>query len=408
MTTSNDVAVIGAGIVGVCIAYELRKRGLNVLLIDRDEPGRGCSYGNSGAISSASIAPLAMPGVLRSVPGMIGKDDSPLFLPWQYLPRAVPWLTQFVLSARPERVEQSARRLADIHHDAVALHTQMVHEVGVPELLLSLGHLHVYPDQTAFTKDAGGWRLRTKLGIDFQMLDRDGIVQLEPKIHERYQLGVFMEDQATITNPYRYVQAIFKKFLADGGQFQRVGVTRISRAGQGDWTVSTSDAAILASNVVVAAGIWTRDLLKPLGVKLALEAQRGYHVQFQSDTSPVSRTVVLADKKVFVTPMTEGLRVGGTVEIAGLKASPKTKRADALARIAFDNFKGLEEQPYTTWSGYRPCMPDSVPVIGPVENQLGLYLATGHGHLGLTDSIGTAHRIADMLDADLQGVVATS
>ena len=103
MTTSNDVAVIGAGIVGVCIAYELRKRGLNVLLIDRDEPGRGCSYGNSGAISSASIAPLAMPGVLRSVPGIIGKDDSPLFLPWQYLPRAVPWLTQFVLSARPKQ-----------------------------------------------------------------------------------------------------------------------------------------------------------------------------------------------------------------------------------------------------------------------------------------------------------------
>lgn len=396
-TASNDVAVIGAGIVGVCIAYELRKRGLNVLLIDRDEAGRACSFGNSGAISPSSVAPLAMPGVLRSVPGMIGKADSPLFLPWHYLLRATPWLTQFVLSARPDRVERSAHRLADIHRDAVALHTQMAREVGAPELLLSRGHLHLYPDRAAFEKDAGGWRLRKKLGVDFEMLDRAGIVGLEPGISERYRVGVFMADQATITNPFLYVQAIFRKYLEDGGVFRQTHVQALSRLHDGNWQISTAEGPIQVPKVVAAAGIWTRGLLRPLGVRLALEAQRGYHVQFTGGASPVSRTVVFADRKVFVTPMTEGLRVGGTVEIGGLKAPPKPERADALARIAFDNFAGLKDQPYSSWSGYRPCMPDSVPVIGPADRHPGLYIATGHGHLGLTDSVGTARRVADAM-----------
>jgi len=151
------------------------------------------------------------------------------------------------------------------------------------------------------------------------------------------------------------------------------------------------------SQVVVAAGVWSRQLLEPLGIKLELESQRGYHVQFQGGASPVSRTVVLTDKRVFLTPMTEGLRVGGTVEIAGLNAAPDPRRAEALARIALESFSELAGQPYATWAGHRPCMPDSVPVIGPADDHRGLFIATGHGHLGLTDSIGTAHRIAGLM-----------
>jgi len=149
--------------------------------------------------------------------------------------------------------------------------------------------------------------------------------------------------------------------------------------------------------VVVAAGAWSRTLLAPLGVPLALESQRGYHVQFEGASGIVSRTVVLADKKVFVTPMEEGLRVGGTVEIAGLEAPPDERRAAVLGRIARENFRGLEQVPARTWMGHRPCMPDSVPVIGRAPGHAGLWLATGHGHLGLTDSLNTARRIADAM-----------
>jgi D-amino-acid dehydrogenase len=148
---------------------------------------------------------------------------------------------------------------------------------------------------------------------------------------------------------------------------------------------------------VVAAGAWSRRLLDPLGIRLPLESQRGYHVQFPGASQTVSRTVILADRKVFVTPMEEGLRVGGTVEIGGLERAPDPRRAAILERIVRETFNGLEGVPSTTWMGHRPCMPDSVPVIGPAAGRPGLWLAVGHGHLGMTDSINTAKRIADAM-----------
>ena len=271
----------------------------------------------------------------------------------------------------------------------------------MPELFVRRGHLHLYPDAQALAKDAEGWRLREHYGYRFQRLDRDGILALEPNIGERYRLGVFMADHATIVNPFRYVQAMVRAFTARGGQVRREDVRALSPLGDGRWRLASAgtpegtDASF--DHVVVAAGAWSRHLLDPLGVHLALESQRGYHVQFQGGRDTVSRTVVLADRKIFVTPMEEGLRVGGTVEIAGLQRPPDPRRAAILERIARETFEGLDDLPSTQWMGHRPCMPDSVPVIGPAAGRPGLWLAVGQGHLGLTDSINTAHSIASTM-----------
>lgn len=391
--SSPDVAVVGAGIVGVCAAYELRKLGLDVLLIDKGEPGQGCSFGNSGAISPSSVAPLAMPGVLASVPGMLGRPDSPLFLPWRYLPKAIPWLARFVMASRPSVVQRSAESLARLHADAVERHEQMAREVGVPELIIRRGHLHLYPDEAALKGDAASWNLRRTFGIDFDYLDRDGILSLEPAVPGRYHTGVFLKDQATIRNPHRYVNAIFRAYTERGGRFTQAEVRSVHQ-GADSWAIDTSAGRLNAGHVVVAAGVWSRKLLEPLGIRLSLESQRGYHVQFKAPQSPVSRTVVLADRKIFVTPMEEGLRVGGTVEFAGLKADPNPLRAQILVQIARESFPELQSQDFDTWMGHRPCMPDSVPVTGSMQRLPGLWLATGHGHLGLTDSVGTGLEIA--------------
>lgn len=392
------VVVVGAGIVGTSIALALRKRGADVTLVDRDEPGRGCSFGNSGAISPGSVAPLAMPGVLASVPGMLFDDESPLYLPLRYLPRALPWLLQFVASARPTAVEAAAARLAAIHAGAIDAHEAMTRELGVPELFLRRGHLHLYPDEQALAKDATGWRMRKEYGFQVEKLDRGGIDTLEPAVSPRYRIGMYLGDHATILNPFRYVQAMANAFAAAGGRIARTRVDRLEPVGRG-WRLQGAGAAggQVFDQAVVAAGAWSRELLSPLGVHLPLESQRGYHLQFQGARDVVSRTVVLADKKVFVTPMEEGLRVGGTVEIAGLSAPPDERRAAVLGRIARENFRGLDNVPTRTWMGHRPCMPDSVPVIGAAPRHAGLWLATGHGHLGLTDSLNTAQRIADAL-----------
>ncbi len=395
------VVVVGGGIVGVCTAYELRKRGADVLLIDRGEPGRGCSFGNSGALSPSSVVPLAMPGVLAAVPGMLGDADGPLYLPWRYLPRALPWLARFVWSARSGPVEIAATRLAALHEGSVQRHAALAREVGAPELILQRGHLHLYPDEHALSKDAAGWRLRKEHGFQFERLDRDGILALEPAVSSRYRIGIFLADHATVTNPFRYVQAILRKFLEVGGQVLRADVQALEPAAAGGWRIETTAGPRAARQAVVAAGAWSRRLLDPLGVKIALEAQRGYHVQFQGSAPPVSRTVVLADRKVFITPMEEGVRVGGTVEIGGLKFPANPRRADMLVRIARENFECLRDQPFSTWMGHRPCMPDSVPVIGPVAGRHGLWLAVGHGHLGVTDSVHTADMIASRMSGEL-------
>jgi D-amino-acid dehydrogenase len=176
-------------------------------------------------------------------------------------------------------------------------------------------------------------------------------------------------------------------------------VRALVRAG-GGWRIDSNEEPQSVRHVIVAAGAWSRRLLDPLGIKLALETQRGYHVQFRGPASPVSRTVVLTDRKVFITPMEEGLRVGGTVEIGGLARPPNPKRADLLVRIARENFECLRDLSFSTWMGHRPCMPDSVPVIGPADGQPGLWLAIGHGHLGLTDSV----HWSDMICRGLFGV----
>ena len=388
------MAVIGAGIIGACISHALAQRGAKVTLIDRGDPGSGCSYGNSGAISAGSVAPVAMPGMLASVPKMLMDDESPLFLPLAYLPRALPWLLRFVASASPDRVEASARKLHGFHEGAVEKHVALAKEVGVPELILRRGHLHLYPDEAALAKDAGGWRMREAYGYKFERLDRDGILALEPGVGPRYRIGHFLADHATILNPLRYVQAIVRTFVANGGEVRRSDVRSLTPQPDGRWEV---DGAGTFDQAVIAAGAWSTRLLDPLGVRLPLESQRGYHVQFPGASKTVSRTVILADKKIFVTPMEEGLRVGGTVEIGGLDRPPDLRRAAVLERIVRETFPGLEGITPTAWMGHRPCMPDSVPVVGPAEGRPGLWLAIGHGHLGMTDSVNTAERIAAAL-----------
>ena len=390
---AHTVAVIGAGVVGAATALWLQRRGKQVVLIDRDSPGSGCSAGNSGAISPGSVAPLAMSGVLASVPSMLFDDESPLYLPLGYFPQAVPWLAQFVASARPGKVVEAAARLDAIHRGAVAMHRELTRAIGVPELFMDRGHLHLYPDERALAKDAAGWRLRAQYGYAARHLDRAGIEKLEPNAPARYQTGMFLDDHATILNPRRYVEAMATAFVGAGGKIERASVSALTREGDG-WRLQGASPCRFGQ-VVVAAGAWSRALLDPLGIKVPLESQRGYHVQFEGGESVVSRTVVLADKKVFATPMEQGLRFGGTVEIGGLSRPPDARRSAVLQRIAIESFPQLAGRTSQTWMGHRPCMPNSVPIIGEAMGQPGLWLAIGHGHLGLTDSLPTAQRISD-------------
>lgn len=393
----ETVIVIGAGIVGLCAAYYARKAGFDVQLIDPEEPGSQCSFGNAGAISSGSVAPLAMPGVLNSAFGMLLDSTGPLHLPVSYLLAAAPWLLKFVAAAKPQRVAEIASALHRLLNNAGQMHAELAQEIGCARLLQHSGQLHLYPDRAALQKDMAGWDLKRQFGLPMIEVGGAEIRKMEPAVSSQYDCGYFLPDQNWVAEPFLYTSAIATALRQQGVGFIRDKVVRLASEANGEWTVHTSSGQHRAHHVVVAAGAWSAQLLRPLGVKIPLESQRGYHAQFTNPTVNVSRTVVLADRKVFITPMESGLRAAGTVEFGGLKRPPNTQRASLLAAHAKAGLPDLDVSTPTTWMGHRPCLPDSMPVIGQTPGHPGLWCAFGHGHLGVTGSVHTGRLIADAI-----------
>jgi glycine/D-amino acid oxidase-like deaminating enzyme len=391
---STDVIVIGAGIVGACTAWNLLRRGLKVALVDKEAPGRGCSFGNAGAISFGSVVPLAMPGVLKGAIGMLLDPEAPLRIPLAYLPRVAPWLAQFVAAAKPSTVTRLADALSVILTHSFESHEHLAREVGAPDLISRSGQLHVYPDGKSLEKDRTSWRMRAEHGLRIEKLGRAEIVALEPDIGPDYQVGYLTPDQGMSVNPYRYVLAIVDDFVRHGGQLISDDISEILVEGDRVFGVMGSRQRHLAPNVVVCAGAWSMQLLKRLGYKMPLESQRGYHVMIAQPGISLSRQVIAADRKVFFTPMEGGLRIAVTVEFGGLDKPPTCRRAQALVRHMASIFPASTiPSDWDFWMGHRPCLPDSLPVVGPSRHR-GLWFNFGHGHLGLTMSATTGEMLS--------------
>lgn len=392
------IAVIGAGIVGANVAYALAARGEKVVLIDRCEPGAECSSGNSAAISHGSVVPLAMPGSIFSAPKMLLDPDGPLRIAPSYFLHALPWLLRFAASARPARVDEVANTLHWLNRGIVEAHQALARDIGSPELVAHKGHLYLYPSESAVAGDAAGWRIRERFGIAVERLDAQGIAAAEPAVNtSRYPVGLMLPGNAMVTNPQRYTLRIVEAFVARGGRVLRDEIRGLESDGHGGWALRGAQAAHAAARVVIAAGIWSRALLAGLGIRVPLESQRGYHAQFDGSASLITRTVVLADRKAFVAPLETGMRIAGTVEIAGLERPPNMHRARLLARYAREAFKGLDAREPGLWMGHRPCFPDYLPAIGESVLRPGLWVAIGHGHLGVTHSVVTGRLIADAM-----------
>jgi D-amino-acid dehydrogenase len=390
----DSVVVVGAGIVGVCAAWHLLRRGTNVTLIDRDSPGRGCSYGNAGAVGSGSIVPLATPGIMRDAMRMLLNPAAPLRIPMSYLPRAAPWLTRFVRASRPNEVRRISDVLATLLAHSIERQIEILSEIGASEILRRTGLLCLYPDEKALAKDAMAWTLRRDHGLRAERVARADILDLEPEIGPDYTIGMFMPDQGISTNPYRQVTAIASDFAKRGGRIVRDRIVAIEVENDRVRAVRGETASYACDHALICAGIWSKQLLAGLGYALPLESQRGYHVTIASPGIEVSRSVTAADRKVFLTPMEDGLRIAGTVEFGGLARAPTRSRAEFLVRDLSRVFPRAQvPQDWSFWMGHRPCFPDSLPVMGPSRHH-GLWLNFGHGHLGLTMSATSGELLA--------------
>ena len=397
MTAQQNITVIGAGVVGMATAASLVRDGHSVTVVDMRPPGEYCSSGNAGILSPGSCVPFGLPGNLKKVPKWLGDPLGPLTIKPSYFPRVLPWLMRFQLASARSRIDPIADALRAMLKQTFDAWRPLAQWAGVPELIRQDGYLIVYESEAGYRADALGLKMRRDRGVVIEELDADGIRRLEPGLRGIYPRGVFLPEQGHVPDPLRLTRALAAQFQREGGTILQRKVLDIEMGPQGPRALVTDAGPLPVESLVLAAGVHSGELARRLGHRVPLESQRGYNVTFEQPTVTLSRPVLSGERKFFATPMDQGMRFSGTVEFAGLDAPPNYERSDALVTHAQRMMPELSGSNVTQWMGHRPCMPDSLPVIGRSPRFGNVYWAFGHGHVGLCGGAPTARAIADLV-----------
>ena len=391
----TDVAVLGAGIVGVSCAYALRERGLSVILIDRREPGSETSYGNTGVLSSGSILPLNKPALWRALPGYIGNRHPALRWDPAFALRHLDWLVRFLGNAVPSQTRPRATALYALSQASLKLHRDWIVRAGAAQRIRETGWLKAWRSDGLAAARAEQ-ALLTDYGIKSELLDRQAISAIEPDIVPVYRVGLLHNQTASVDSPGNVVKAYARMFAAVGGELRHSDIRAVTPEADG-WRVQLSDGAIPARHVVVALGPWSADLLAPLGYRVPLAFERGYHREFRPNPKrSLSRPIHDGDGAFIITPMENGIRVTTGVELTDRDAPSSFAQLDAAVsagRTVIEFGEAVGEP----WRGSRPTLPDSLPMIGPAPSHPGLWLAFGHQHIGFTTGPATGAAIAAMI-----------
>lgn len=398
--TSNRVTVVGAGIVGICCALYLQREGRRVTLVDRLPPGEGTSSGNAGLIQVGACVPMATPGVLARVPAMLLDPNGPLIIRWRYLARIAPWLMRFVGAAAPSRVEAISIALATLLDQADAAYAPLIASSGADDLFRPTGELHVFRRESAYRAAMEHYDLRRRRGVKLDFLDGSELRQLEPALSPEVKRGVLIPDCRLVIDPLSLSQRLARRFVADGGEILTEEVEDIEFGPSGPHTLVTGGAGgggrRDVGELVLAAGAFSRPWADKLGARVPLDTERGYHLMLPEPGIDLRTPLLAGDHRFAIIPMQKGLRLAGTSELAGLRAPPYYGRADMLAGLAERYVPGINTRGGVKWMGFRPSMPDSLPVVGRSPRWPNVYFAFGHGHLGLTLGAITGRLVADM------------
>jgi len=390
-----DVIVLGAGIVGVSAAYAARERGLSVILVDRREPGSETSYGNAGVLSSGSIFPFNKPSLFSALPRYLSNRHAALRWDPVWAARNVGWLVRFLANATPAHVKPRALALHGLIGASLKLHREWIAKAGAAARLRETGWLKAWrSDGIAAAKVEQA--LLADYGIASEVLDRQAISALERSIVPAYKIGLLHTETASVDSPGGVVQAYARMLAAAGGQSIQSEIEAIVPETEA-WRVVLASGAISARHVVVALGPWSAELLRPLGYRVPLAFERGYHQEFVPNPArPLSRPIHDADGSFVMTPMENGVRVSSGVELAARDAPSSFAQLDAVVPLA-RGVAGFGDALAKPWRGARPTLPDSLPMIGQAPRHAGLWLAFGHQHIGFTTGPATGAAIAAMI-----------
>jgi D-amino-acid dehydrogenase len=387
--------VVGAGIVGASIALRLREQGHEVLLMDRSGVAAEASRGNAGACAYSDILPLACPGIIRQAPRWLLDPLGPLSIPPTYLPRIAPWLWRFWRASQPQRVRASTQAQAALMRLAAQAMPRLVQACGAQGLLRTDGNLHLYESQAELQASLPGWRVRAEHGIAFEHLQgAQAIAQWQPGLSSAIVAATWVPHWQRIDDPQRLCEEVVSSFVNAGGRLARAQALALVPALDGVHITLEGGAPLRAQHVVVAAGAWSHQLARSLGHHIPLETERGYNTTLPPGAFELRRQLTFGGHGFVVTPIAGGVRVGGAVELGGLHAPPNFQRAQALLDKAKRFLPNLKTEGGTRWMGFRPSLPDSLPVIGPAPGEPRVLYAFGHGHLGLTQAAATAELVA--------------
>ncbi|MFZ4651034.1 MAG: NAD(P)/FAD-dependent oxidoreductase [Rubrivivax sp.] len=406
------LVVIGTGIVGTSAAAWLQRDGHRVTTISEVEPGQACSFGNAGSLSPSACLPVGMPGMWKQVPGWLRDPSGPLTVRPAYAAAVLPWLMRFLRHSRRDEVVRIATALRGLLAPIFDSYAPLVEHAGAQHLLRRTGCLYVYSSAQAAARWKWGMDLRRSLGVELRDVGEEELAALEPDLKGRFRFGILAPENGSTADPQALVQALHARCVDDGAQFLRGRVTGFDIQGSQvkavRWEAVDSSGVVGAAGVptpgrlacdgvVVAAGAWSGTLARQLGLRVPLESQRGYHVTVPSSNLQLRHTVMAVEYNLMVNPMAMGLRLAGSVEFGGLQAEPDWRRADVLLAKGLEMFPHLDASRTTRWMGHRPCLPDSLPVIGQAPRLDNAWLAFGHGHIGMCTGATTGREIAHLV-----------
>ncbi|MCJ8321294.1 MAG: FAD-binding oxidoreductase [Colwellia sp.] len=391
MTKANkNIAVIGAGIIGVNCAAELQKLGFQVTLLDKENIGEGCSKGNAGHFATEQVFPLAEACLLWQLPKLLLDPLGPVRLSPQYLPKAIPWFIKFIANMFASKRAKNGAALKTLNKHAIDYYKPLLKAAGAEHLLTTKGSLLVFED-SPITLVEKQYRHYADAGIAVKMLNREQTLALEPNLSDKIQHALFFTDVAHTVDPQAVCIAIANYAKSLGCQYRQFCVDQI-KYNRDNIELSNSNETLSFDQIIIATGAWSKTLLKQLNYKLPLEVERGYSLNLSNKIvdDELSRPVASAERRFIMTPMAHGLRLAGTVEFAGLKKKANMQRADMLYQHAeqmlnkLPSFNAKEADDGQRWLGFRPSMPDSLPVLGRAPQHSKVCFALGHQHLGLT------------------------
>jgi len=382
MTKKLKVGIIGAGIQGVCNALFLQKKGHQVTLFDREEPGnQTTSYGNAGHFSPYASIPLNRPDIITDVPAMLLSSTGPLALKWNHVPKMIPWFLKFLKNCSTKNMMHTAKYMHQILDIALPAYDELFEEIDLSGLVENKGIMYIWNDQNLKSRELE-YNIRKEIGAEQQLLNKKEIHDLEPNIKKIYHAGVFYKKARHARNPGKIWLKLFENFVKKGGKFLKLNIQDLD-FDENNPVVRSETQRFIFDKLVISCGAFSKKLTDKLHENIPLDTERGYHIHFKGCDHLISRPVVFQNRGFGITPMEQGLRVVGTVEFGGLNNPISKSRIKNLidnAKYLLDGLPDHEDE----WLGFRPTLPDYLPVIGPSKNYKNVFYSFGHHHLGWT------------------------